>query len=189
MNNIFSKKYSLEFNYAHQSVASPVGMEGVIQITGSSPVRKVNLQFQNETGASEEINGVEVNEIDGRRLSYSINGEKRSVNYYWEGLTLHFFDAEGNEVEVKSKGEEVTLVGKDEMAGSHSNEIMSPMPGTVLKVNCAVGDEVKKGTPLLVMEAMKMEHVIRAPKDIKIKSVSAVAGRFIGGNKVLITFE
>lgn len=44
----------------------------------------------------------------------------------------------------------------------HSDEIVSPMPGVVIALNVAIGDEVKIGDPLVVIEAMKMEHIVRA---------------------------
>ncbi|MBI3428561.1 MAG: ATP-grasp domain-containing protein [Actinobacteria bacterium] len=43
-----------------------------------------------------------------------------------------------------------------------SDEIVSPMPGVVIAVNVAIGDQVKIGDPLVVIEAMKMEHIVRA---------------------------
>ena len=46
-----------------------------------------------------------------------------------------------------------------------SDEIVSPMPGVVMAVNVAIGDQVKVGDPLVVIEAMKMEHVVRARRD------------------------
>ena len=45
-----------------------------------------------------------------------------------------------------------------------SDEIVSPMPGVVISVNVAVGDSVKVGDPLIVIEAMKMEHIVRAKR-------------------------
>jgi 3-methylcrotonyl-CoA carboxylase alpha subunit len=48
-------------------------------------------------------------------------------------------------------------------AGSEANALRTPLPGTVVKLNVAVGDEVEAGQPLVVVEAMKMEHTIVAP--------------------------
>ena len=46
-----------------------------------------------------------------------------------------------------------------------SMAITTPMPGKVVQLACSVGDTMDKGEPLLILEAMKMEHVIRAPSD------------------------
>lgn len=50
-------------------------------------------------------------------------------------------------------------------ASAGSEQIVSPMPGNILNVNVKVGDAVKKGQVLLILEAMKMENEIMAPKD------------------------
>jgi acetyl-CoA/propionyl-CoA carboxylase biotin carboxyl carrier protein len=55
--------------------------------------------------------------------------------------------------------------------------LTSPMPGTVLDVRVAVGAEVTAGTPLLVVEAMKMEHTITAPVDGVVSELYVRAGQ------------
>lgn len=191
LNTKYSKRFCLEFSYANQSAAAPAKMEGTIVVSESIKSKKthVDIQYLNELGIKEELRSIEVESIQERSLSYVINGERRVLEYFFDGPFLHFFDGEGNEIEVRDLGDIVSLVHEGDQSASISNEITTPMPGTVLKVMCAVGDEVKKGSPLVVLEAMKMEHVIRAPKDLKVKTISAVAGGFIGGNKVLMTFE
>jgi biotin carboxyl carrier protein len=63
------------------------------------------------------------------------------------------------------------------------------MPSTVSKLFVKVGQEVKKGESLVALEAMKMEHLIKAPRDGKIKSVHCSEGKFIEANFNLIEFE
>ena len=63
----------------------------------------------------------------------------------------------------------------------------SPMPGTILKVNVAVGAEVKKGDVLLILEAMKMENEIMAPCDGKVLSVSAKSGDSVNAGDALVS--
>lgn len=63
------------------------------------------------------------------------------------------------------------------------------MPGKVVKVVVEEGQEVEEGEPLLIMEAMKMEHTLRAPKAGKVVRVSAVPGAVIGEEDVLIELE
>jgi acetyl/propionyl-CoA carboxylase alpha subunit len=69
------------------------------------------------------------------------------------------------------------------------DDIRSPMPGKVLEVKAVAGADVKKGDPLVVMEAMKMEHTLVAPRDGKIVEVNAKAGAQTAEGVVLVKLE
>jgi len=71
----------------------------------------------------------------------------------------------------------------------HGAGLDSPMPGVVTRVMVAAGDEVGKGQPLLALEAMKMEHVIRAPRDGRIRSIAATVGEMVSGGVPLVELE
>lgn len=68
------------------------------------------------------------------------------------------------------------------------NHLKSPMPGLVLKVIAKVGDLVKQGEPLLVLEAMKMENVFKAPSDVVIKSIDVTEKQAVEKGELLISF-
>ena len=65
--------------------------------------------------------------------------------------------------------------------------VKAPMPGTLVKVNVAVGDKVKKGDVLCVLEAMKMENDIMAPADGVVRSLNAAKGASVVTDAVLVT--
>lgn len=65
---------------------------------------------------------------------------------------------------------------------------VAPMAGKVVKVHVEAGAHVKKGQALVIMEAMKMEHVIRAPKDGVVQAVIFNQGDFVEGGKTVVTF-
>jgi 3-methylcrotonyl-CoA carboxylase alpha subunit len=65
----------------------------------------------------------------------------------------------------------------------------SPMPGVVTKVLVAPGEDVRKGQPLLAVEAMKMEHLIRAPREGKVARVLARTGEMVNGGVPLVELE
>jgi 3-methylcrotonyl-CoA carboxylase alpha subunit len=67
--------------------------------------------------------------------------------------------------------------------------VLSPMPGLLRDVSVKTGDVVKAGDPLAVLEAMKMEHVLRAPRDGKIASIAHMAGDQVQAGIVLIALE
>jgi len=66
---------------------------------------------------------------------------------------------------------------------------ISPMTGTVVQVAVKAGDAVPAGAPLLVVEAMKMQFVVRAPRPVVVKAVHAAAGKPVDIGAVLVEFE
>ena len=67
--------------------------------------------------------------------------------------------------------------------------VKAPMPGTLIKVNVKVGDAVKKGAVLCVLEAMKMENDIMAPADGVVASVEVAQGASVATDAVLVTLN
>lgn len=80
-------------------------------------------------------------------------------------------------------------LGMADMLSSAVNELKAPMPGLVLKVNVEEGSEVEEGQPLLVLEAMKMENVLKCDAPARIKSINCNKGDAVNKNEVLIEFE
>jgi acetyl-CoA/propionyl-CoA carboxylase biotin carboxyl carrier protein len=74
-------------------------------------------------------------------------------------------------------------------AGSADGTVRSPMPGTILAVHVAVGDQVSAGQPVLVVEAMKMEHTVTAPLDGAISELTAKAGQQVRMDETLVVIE
>ena len=73
--------------------------------------------------------------------------------------------------------------------GSHDGGLAAPMPGVITKVMVVVGDEVTRGQPLLALEAMKMEHLIRAPREGRVKRVGASPGQMVQAGAELVELE
>jgi biotin carboxyl carrier protein len=67
--------------------------------------------------------------------------------------------------------------------------VKAPMPGTIMKVNVAPGQAVKKGDVLCVLEAMKMENDISAPQDGTVASVNVQKGASVQSEEVLVTLN
>ncbi|MCG6496204.1 biotin carboxylase N-terminal domain-containing protein [Kitasatospora sp. A2-31] len=78
-------------------------------------------------------------------------------------------------------------VGESAAAGAaHHGALTAPMPGTVTVVKTAAGEQVRRGQPLLVLEAMKMEHVIAAPHDGTVTELRATAGATVAMEELLV---
>jgi biotin carboxyl carrier protein len=93
------------------------------------------------------------------------------------------------QLHVKDKFDELLKsLGFDELNAKKVNEIKAPMPGLVLDIRVSEGDTVKKGDPILVLEAMKMENIIKSPADGIIKKINVNKGFAVEKNQVLIFF-
>ena len=101
----------------------------------------------------------------------------------------------GERFDVFALGAMSPLVLKDPLRhatdgqAEHSGGLTAPMPGKVIAVHVAVGDKVKRGQALLVMEAMKMEHTIAAPGEGTVKELLYGVGDQVGEGAALITLE
>lgn len=80
-------------------------------------------------------------------------------------------------------------LGMDNTNQNKVNDIKAPMPGLILNIHVAVGDEVKKGEILMILEAMKMENTLKSPTDGKIKAIKVNQGENVEKNQILIIFE
>jgi len=68
------------------------------------------------------------------------------------------------------------------------DQIVAPMPGSVIKVLVAVGDAVKANQPLVIVEAMKMENEVTAPADAVVSEILVTAGQQVGAAQPLLKF-
>ena len=80
-------------------------------------------------------------------------------------------------------------LGMEHLNSVALNDLKAPMPGLVLEVKVAAGDTIKKGQALMVLEAMKMENVLKAEADCQIKSIDCSIGAAVEKGQVLISFE
>jgi biotin carboxyl carrier protein len=108
---------------------------------------------------------------------------------------------ETKELAVKVNGTKYTIQLKDrfddllkslgmEGAGTvRLKDLKAPMPGLVLDIMVSEGTQVEKDTPLIILEAMKMENVIKCPAPGIVKKVHAMKGNAVEKNAVLIEFQ
>ena len=74
-------------------------------------------------------------------------------------------------------------------APAGGEQVTAPMPGTILSVNVAVGDSVKRGQVLMILEAMKMENEIMCPRDGRVTAIQAAKGAAVESGTPLCTIQ
>ena len=74
-------------------------------------------------------------------------------------------------------------------AGGAKSGVKSPLPGVILDIKCNVGDEVKKGQTIIILEAMKMENSINADRDGKIAAINVSKGESVLEGTDLVIIE
>jgi len=142
-----------------------------IQVTDVAS--KTTTEFQNITGT-----------WDKGRLHASVNGVRHSAVVA---------QTKGGNIEVIYSGKNYVLVQRKPnyslKSDANKGSLIAPMPGKVVKVFVKAGSKVKQGEPLLILEAMKMEHKISSPKDGSVKIVHYAVGDLVEDKANLVTIE
>jgi len=128
-------------------------------------------------------------------LLYHVINENRSYN-----AEVVSFNPGEKTAEIKINNTIYTLAAKDQydvlldklglsnLLTAKVSEIKAPMPGMVLKVLVEEGAEIKKGDNLFVLEAMKMENIIKSPADVVVKNIKIKPGDKVEKGQILIQF-
>ena len=120
--------------------------------------------------------------INGQENIFFISKDEKGQGYVsYNGF---IFEIKRNDILVQED-----VFGTLDVAGKDGGEIVSPMPGKVIKINVKKGKAVKKGDVLMVVEAMKMENNIVAPKDGKIEAIKVKTGEMVDGSKELLVIS
>ena len=149
---------------------------------------------KNGLSVNEEIIAADIAKVGTN--AYHVINNNRSYN-----VEVVNFDAaektaaikvNGNTYQVSSKDQFDILLeqlGLNNLKAGTVGDLKAPMPGMVLKVLVNETDSVKKGDSLFVLEAMKMENIIKAPADATIKTIRITPGDKVEKGQVLISFS
>lgn len=92
-------------------------------------------------------------------------------------------------IQLKDKYDDLLKeLGIDTSAALKVKEMKAPMPGLVVDVRVKEGDTVKKGDPLVVLQAMKMENILKSPADVTVKKIHIKKDDTIEKNQIMISF-
>jgi propionyl-CoA carboxylase alpha chain len=126
-----------------------------------------------------------------RLLSVGVDGRKRTVQVRRVGRNWEL-QTRGASHKVQVLSPHVADLAKhmlDKPPPDLSRLLLAPMPGLLTKLDVTVGDKVEPGQPVAVMEAMKMENILRAPKAATVKATPAKAGDSLAVDQVIMEFE
>ncbi len=138
-----------------------------------------------------EVNKAQLTEL---RSHWIVNGKSMNVEILQVNATTKEFTVKVNNkpytLQLKDRYDDLLKsLGMEQVGEKKMREIKAPMPGLVLNVLVNVGDTVEKDTPLLILEAMKMENVIKAGSSAIVKKVNAIKGVPVEKGAVLIEFQ
>jgi 3-methylcrotonyl-CoA carboxylase alpha subunit len=131
---------------------------------------------------------VEIVHHRGGAASFLVGGKNTEPHLHSTAVRLST-----GEIAVMEGGETVTLALRDpfaaaEAAGSATDRLTAPMPGKIVQILVKPGDVVKRSTPLAVLEAMKMEHTLSAPGEVRIEVVEVALGDQVSEGAVVMRF-
>ena len=143
------------------------------------------------------VNGVayspDIAQISGTNFHLLLDNKSFNVIIQYDkdcnDITL---EVNGNRYAINIKDQYALLLEELGMANIYANaaeNIKAPMPGLVVSIHAAAGDILKKGDQLLVLEAMKMENVIKAPSDVTIDKILVKPKDTVEKGQLLISFK
>ena len=154
--------------------------EKVITIDGVS----YELRFERDGAVFESgEQKIEVVSIGPSEALIRAGGRTHRVPFVVDGFEVSLiFDGEIYRADVADKGARTRAKHRDQ-------SMSAPMPGVVLKVLVVPGAPVEKGTPLLILEAMKMEHTILAAREGKVTAIHCREGELVQPGVELVELE
>jgi acetyl/propionyl-CoA carboxylase alpha subunit len=123
--------------------------------------------------------------VAGRRIAVPLDGPI--------GAGIHLMRLANGDVAAMRGGETFVLRPFDpfesaESAAEAADRVTTPMPGKIVQILVKAGEKVKRGQPLAVLEAMKMEHTLSAPADATVEEVSVSPGDQVKAEAVVVRF-
>jgi propionyl-CoA carboxylase alpha chain len=171
-----------------------VGTDWVVALQGQSYAVEIAADRQGATVKFEDgtVRRVASDWVPGHSLAIlDVDGERVTlkVDQRTEGFRIR---ARGADLDVKvrsPRAAELARLMPEKLPPDTSKFLLCPMPGIVVSIAVAEGDEVQEGQALAMVEAMKMENVLRAEKKATVKAIKAAAGASLAVDEVIMEFE
>ena len=134
---------------------------------------------------------IDIEKYDGKQAVVNVNGKTYDIDVKKAAEAI--FSAQAPPTPVVPKPQAAPSAPEPTLAPVTSaptgGQVIAPMPGLVLEVLVSVGDTVSAGTPLVKIEAMKMENEIPAPTNGTIKEILVKKGDRVATDEALLTIE
>lgn len=152
---------------------------------GSSPGMEIKVVQLGDQDFRVEAGGLSVN------VTLAIYTKEKSKHIHiWHGSQYHHFRRKiGLELSDDDGSETGNRPATSETASHSPGTVLAPMAGLVVKVLAKNGDKVEAGQPVLVMEAMKMEHVVKAPSSGFVHGLQIAPGQQVSDGSALFTIK
>ncbi len=115
---------------------------------------------------------------------FTLQVERHKIKY-----SLFHWGTRADFMVMSARAAELLALMPEKLPPDLSKFLLSPMPGLLREVSVKVGQDVKAGEKLAVIEAMKMENILKADQDCKVKKIAAAAGESLSVDQIIIEFE
>lgn len=152
--------------------------DDMVEINATETATGIVLELPEDSVVASQL------EIDDQRLSAAIDGHRIEATILHDptAWTVYYQGSQYRLDHFKGRDD-------DDSVSIQTGNMKAPMPGAITAVEVTIGDVVSKGDPLVIMEAMKMEHTIRAPADGKVTAVFFRVGDTVEDGVQLVDLE
>jgi propionyl-CoA carboxylase alpha chain len=170
---------------------APAAREHVVRLDGGAE-HHVRFALDKVTVDGGQPLAFEADYVPGQRLiRASIGHRRRTVLVEKQGRSWRMTTRGGNHrvTVMTPMVAELARHMIEKIPPDLSRFLLAPMPGLVTRLDVAPGDKVEAGQPIAVMEAMKMENILRAEKSATVKATPVGAGESVAVDQVIVEFE
>ncbi len=160
--------------------------------------KEFEISFDNKERKSGFISGIpfniDVSKKDNKTFHIISNNKSYNINIISENKEEKTISIKINNnthiIEVSSELDKVLkTLGIQNQKTKKNTDLKAPMPGLVTEILVNIGDNIKEGDNILVLEAMKMENNLKAEQNAIIKDIIIEKGSSVEKNQILVTFE
>ncbi|MBM3287203.1 MAG: hypothetical protein FJY88_07625 [Candidatus Eisenbacteria bacterium] len=167
----------------HEFLAAVHGVRKRVRIGADGEEHRIEID-----GHEHRVAFIETGPGDGCLL---VDGRPHCVGIQSDGKGLYKISVGGREIPVEVAHALAGRVARTAQGDNRTGpiEVRSPMPGLVVHVHVAIGDLVAAESPLVVLEAMKMQNALTAPKSCVVRKIAVEPGQTVEGDALLVVLE